>query len=208
MKKTLLVACAMGASAVIGFAQTAAPNKIAIIQVQAAIVSTKEGQAAREELEKKLAPKQQDLEKRQNDIKDLTDRLNRGGTTMSQTAKDDLQRQIDSKTKTLNRDLEDAQADAELEQRKVIDELGQKLMQVVAKYTADKGIAIVLDVSNPQTPVLWASDTIDITKDIIDAYDKQAPTLTKTTSAAPAPAQAKPAVAQPKPPAVAPAKKQ
>jgi len=203
MKMTMM-AFALAGSAVFGLAQTA-PTKVAVLQVQSAIVGTKEGQEAAADLEKKLTPKRNELEKRQGEIKDLQDRLGRGGTTMSQTAKDDLQRQIDNKTKSLNRDLEDAQADAENEQRKVIDELGSKLMQVVSKYVAEKGIAIVLDVSNPNTPVLWASDAIDITKDVIEAYDKQAPAAAK-----PLAAPAKPTAA-PKPtgaPAVAPAKKQ
>jgi outer membrane protein len=54
----------------------------------------------------------------------------------------------------------------------------------------------VLDVSNPQTPVLWASQTIDITGDIVKLYDQANPgtggpaTAKAPAGSAPAPAPA------------------
>jgi len=201
----------LGAAAIVG-AQTptpaaTAPTKVGVIQIQAAIVSTKDGQAASAELESKMSPKRKELEKQQADIKDLQEKLQRGGNTMSQSAKDDIQRQIDSRTKSFNRDVEDAQAEAESEQQKLVNDLGGKLMQVIDKYAQQNGFSVILDVSNPNTPVLYASNTVDITKDIIDLYDKQAPSL-KGGTAAPARPPAGLAPTSAKPPAPAPTKKQ
>jgi outer membrane protein len=163
----------------------AAPNKVGVIQIQAAIVSTKDGQAASAALEAKMSPKRKELEKQQAEIKDLQDKLQRGGNTMAQSAKDDIQRQIDSKTKSFNREVEDAQAEAEAEQQKLVNDLGGKLMQVIDKYAQQNGFSVILDVSNPNTPVLYASNTVDITKDIIDLYDKQGPTAPKGSESSP-----------------------
>jgi outer membrane protein len=177
MPALLLGAAGMvGAQAPAAATPAAAPNKVGVIQIQAAIVSTKDGQAASAELEAKMAPKRKELEKQQAEIKDLQEKLQRGGNTMSQSAKDDIQRQIDSKTKSFNREVEDAQAEAEAEQQKLVNDLGGKLMQVIDKYAQQMGFSVILDVSNPNTPVLYASNTVDITKEIIDLYDKQAPT--------------------------------
>jgi outer membrane protein len=197
-------------------AQTAVPNKVGVIQIQAAMVSTKDGQAAAADLENRMAPKRKELEKLQGDIKDLQEKLQRGGNTMSQSAKDDLARQIDQKTKNLNRDMEDAQAELDQEQRKVVDNLSSKLMPVIDKYAQENGYSVILDVSNPNTPVIYASNAVDITKDIIELYDKTAPATPPAKSGAAKPAPAKPpAAAQPKPsatplapPPAAPAKKQ
>src|SRR5437660_1344937 len=79
-------------------AQTAPAVKVGVIQIQAALVSTKDGQAAAADLEQRLSPRRKELEKQQADIKDLQDKLARGGNTMAQTAKDDLTRNIDRKT--------------------------------------------------------------------------------------------------------------
>ena len=166
-----------------------AEQKYAVINIQGAIVSTKDGQKAAAELESKTAPKRKELEAKQNEINSLKDQLQKGQNTLSDAAKNDLYRTIDQKTKSLNRDMQDAQDEAEQEQQKVLQELGQKMMAVIDKYAKDNNYVLILDVSNPQTPVLYASNTIDITKDIIDLYDKANPgggAAPTTTTSAPA----------------------
>ena len=79
-------------------------------------------------------------------------------------------------------------------------ELGQKMMSVLDKYAKDNGYAVILDVSNPQTPVLWASNGVDITNDIVGLYDK----ANVGGAAAPAARPAAPAGAPAARPATAP----
>jgi outer membrane protein len=186
-----------------------APAKVGVINIQQAMISTKDGQRAAQELDTKRAPRAKEFEKRQAEIRQLQESLNRGGNAMAEAAKNDLVRNIDVKTKAFNRDLEDAQAEWDQDQQKVLQELGQKIMVVIDKYAKDNGFALILDVSNPQTPVLYASNQIDITTDIIGLYDKNTP----STSAAPATpaapssnAAVQPKPAATKPPAPAPAK--
>jgi len=197
---------------------SSAPTKVGVIQIQAALAATKEGQKAAAELETKLGPRKKELESRQAEIKDLQDKLQRGGNTLSDSAKEELTRNIDTKTKSYNRQLEDAQAELEAEQQKVVNALGQKMMAVIDKYAQQNGFAIVLDVSNQNTPVLYASNSVDITKDVIDLYDKSAPQAPASAPSAarpapapaPRPAAAPPASAAPKPlvpPITSPAKK-
>jgi outer membrane protein len=194
-------------------AVSAPPTKVAVIQIQAALAATKEGQKAAADLEVKLSPRKKDLDGKQAEIKELQERLQRGGNTLSDSAKEDLTRNIDTKTKSYNRELEDAQAELEQEQQKVVGALGQKMMAVIDKYAQQNGFAIVLDVSSQNTPVLYASNTVDITKDVIDLYDKTV--FTGTPATAPASVRPAPAVRQapataPRtatPPAAAPAKK-
>jgi outer membrane protein len=89
------------------------------------------------------------------------------------------------------------------------------MMAVIDKFAQQNGFAIVLDVSNQNTPVLYASNTVDITKEVIDLYDKTVFTATPAAARPAAPAASKPTAAPaaaPKPaaapPAAAPAKKQ
>jgi outer membrane protein len=174
-------ALAFSAMAVFGQGPT---TKVGVVNIQAALVATKEGQKAASELEGKRAPRTKDLEKKQSDIRTLQESLNRGGNAMSEQAKAELVRSIDSKTKSFNRELEDAQAEWDQEQQKILQDLGQKMMAIIDKYAKDNGYTVILDVSNPQTPVLYASNTIDITKDIVDLYDKNAASLTPAAGAA------------------------
>jgi len=188
LKKNIVIAALAFGAAPAVFAQTPPPSKIGVIHVQEALISTKEGQKAAAELQAKFAPKKSELEKKQGDITSLQDQLRKGSATMSEDAKNKLVRDIDSKTTSLKRDSEDFDADVQEQEGKVMQELGAKMMKVLDKYAADNGFAVILDVSNPQTGVLWRATAADITADIIALYDKA---NVGTGAAAPSAAPAK-----------------
>ena len=152
------------------------------------------------DIQARFNPKKADLDKRQGDIGQLQDQLNRGRNTLSEEARQKLVREIDQKTKSLNRDTEDARAELDQAEQKIMNELGSRIVAVIDKYAKDNGYAMILDVSSPQTPVMFASNSIDVTRDIIELYDKNAPAPASgtgtSTSGIVAPA-AKPAVTPP-----------
>jgi outer membrane protein len=185
------------------------PTKIGIINAAGAIVATKEGAKAMDEFQKTVvAPKREAVDKLQATITADTDRLRKGSATMSLDAQKKLQADIDANTKTLNRTTEDAQTDFSDQEGKIMQELGTKMMTILAKYGTDNGFAVVLDVSNQQTSVLWAASGIDVTSDIVKLYDEKYPLSAVAAPAAPAaPAAAKPPATPPKAPATPPAAK-
>jgi outer membrane protein len=176
-----------------------AQNKVAAINIQAAILGTKDGQKAAAELEAKTQPKKRELTQKQNDINALQDQLNKGQNTLSDSAKNDLYKSIEAKKKNLQRDMEDAQADLQEDQNKLLQALGQKIVAVIERYARDNGYTMVVDVGTPNTPVIYASPSVEITKEVIELYDK-------STAAASAPAPAAPKPAAPAAPKPAPAK--
>ena len=169
------------------------PGKVGVINIQSAIAGTKDGQKAASDIQSRFNPKKAEFEKRQSDIAQLQEQLNRGANTLSEEARTQLTREIEQKTKALNRDTEDARGELDQEEQKIMNELGGRIMAVIDKYAKDNGYTLVLDVSSPQTPVLFASATIDITKEIIELYDKNVP-----GPAAAAPAPPKPGLPAPK----------
>jgi len=205
LKKNFAVfpALALGLAA-LAHAQAAAPTKVAIISVQQAILQTKDGQKASGDLQTKFTPRRDELAKKDANIKALQDQMKKGSATMSEEAKTKIARDIDSNQKSLQRDSEDFEADVQQEEGKIMQDLGQKMMDVIIKYATQNGFAVVLDVSNQQTPVLSADPSADITTEIIKLYDQAHP------GTGPAPAATKPAAppaAMPKPPANPPATK-
>ena len=186
-------------AALVAQAQSGAvPSKVGIIHIQNAIISTKDGQKAANELQTKFAPKKADLDRKQSTIAQLQDQLRKGNNTMSEDAKQKLIREIDQNTKSLNRETEDAQAELDQEQNKIYADLGQRIVAVLEKYGKENGYAVILDVSSPQTPVMYAANGTDITQDIIALYDKNSSSAAGSTAppAAP-PAASKPAVLPP-----------
>src|SRR6476469_9056087 len=199
LKKTLisLPALALGITMLANAqAATSTPSKVGIIHIQNAILATKDGQKAANDLQSKFSPTKSQIDKMQNDVLQVEDKLKKGSQTLSDDARQQLMRDRDQKATALKRATEDAQAEVEQEEGKIMQELGQRVMQVVAKYANDNGFAIIIDVSSQQTPVLWAANGIDITKEIVDMYDKNAPAA---AAPAPKPAGAAPATTTPKP---------
>ena len=183
--RILALPCLALFAAVAMVAQT--PTKVGVIQIQAALVGTRDGQKAVQELESRMAPKQKEMERRRGEIQELQDKLSKGGNAMAQAAKDDIARTIDQKTKTYNRDMEDASAEVQQEQRKLLEELSGKMQVVIDKFALANGYAVILDVSNQNTNVLYVASGVDITKDIIDMYDKTTPGGPSSKPAAPKP---------------------
>lgn len=190
--------------AVLAHAQSAASAKIGIIHLQIALLNTKEGKKAAEDMNAKFAPKKAEFEKRQNEIEGKEDRLRKGSATMSDEAAGQLRRDIDTSKKNLQRDTEDAQADWDQEENKVFNELATKMYAILEKYAKENAFSVIFDVSQQQT-VLWASDSINITNDIVGLYDKAYPGAGTgaTGSAAPASGGAKPPAAAPSAPPAA-----
>lgn len=188
-------------------AQTPAPTKVGVIQIQAALANTKDGQKALADLDTKMEPRKKNLEKQQADLQSLQDQMQRGGNAMSDTAKAELQRSFDQKKKVFDRDVEDANTEAETEQRKILDELGPKMQKVIDKYAVANGYSLILDVSNQSTPVVYMSNSAEITKDIIEAYDKAYPAAAAPAkpAATPGAGSSSPAVSPTKPAGTAPA---
>ena len=70
--------------------------------------------------------------------------------------------------------------------RKFQQEAFGKVRQIVRQYMTEKGYSLILDISNPQTPIVDASNELLITNDIIELYDKAHPVAGAAAPAAPA----------------------
>lgn len=158
---------------VLVFGQAGAPpTKVGILHIQQAIAQTRDGQKAVGELSTKYEPRKKELEQKQAEVQRLEQQYRSGTNTMSDEARQKLMRDIDQRRKQLQRDTDDAQAELQQDQDRVLQELGQRIMVVVDRYASEHGFALILDVSSPQTPVLFASNSIDITREIVSLYDQ------------------------------------
>jgi outer membrane protein len=188
--------------------------------MQDAIAATNEGQRDLEALAKKFEPRRVELQKLNTEIEDSKKQLNVQGDKMSPDAHDALVKSIETKQKTLQRNAEDAQNEFQQQQNEVASRILQKMAPVITKYVADNGYGLLMDSSQPwpQGPVVLFTPPMDITKQVVDAYNAQsgvaAPartgastgTAAKPTGAAPATRPTTPAATTPKPTTTTPPK--
>lgn len=170
-------------------APAATASKVGIIDIQQAIIRCNEGQRDFEALAKKFDPKRSELENASKEVDELQKRLQNTQDKLSDDARNNLIKEIESKKKVLQRNYEDSNNDFQAQQNEIAQRIGQKMMQTVDKYSKENGFSVVLDVAGQQSNVLWAAPTADITQAVIEAYN--------ATSGVAAPA--KPATTTPKP---------
>ena len=150
---------------------SASSTKIGIVNIQAAIINTNEGQRDFESLRKKFDPKRNELESLNREVEDLKKQLSTTGDKLNEDARGNLLKQIDTKQKTLQRSYEDANNDLQAQQNEIATRIGQKMMSVLDKYAKEHGYSIILDYSGQASPVLWASNTVDVTQPVVEAYN-------------------------------------
>jgi len=152
------------------------PTKIGVVNIQQAIAECAEGKKEIDVLQQKFNPKQAELKNMSDEVEGLKKQYQAQADKLSDDEKNSRAKAIDTKQKSLQRNLEDAQAEFQQAEQEVINRIGTKMVAVLEKYANANGYAVVLDVSNPQTsPVLWATQASVITKELVDAYDKENP---------------------------------
>ena len=184
---------------------TGTGTKIGTINIEQAVVGTNEGQRDFEALRKKLEPKQNELKGQNDELEGLQKQLQTQGDKLNEDARAALVKQIETKKKSFDRSVQDAQEDAQNQQKEIFQRILQKMAPVIVKHAQEGGYAMIVDTSNPwpQSPVLWYGESGDITKAVVDLYNTQsgvpAPAAPGAAAkpAAPKPATPKPATPKP-----------
>jgi outer membrane protein len=159
--------------------------------MQDAILGTNEGKRDFQQLEGKYQPKQAELQKAGQQLDTDKKTMAAQQDKMNEEAKATLQKQIEKEQRDLQTQLEAAQQDFQGEQNDIYNRIGQKFMQTLDKYAKDGGYAVILDVSNPQSGVLWANlASVDVTDQVVNLYNAASgvaapPAGAKTTGSVP-----------------------
>ena len=135
--RLIVASCALLAAASAGSAQT----KIAIINLQRAVLESAEIKKASAELEAKYRPRQQAIEKLQKDIQALQQNLQSNAGKLTPQAEADITAQGQRKQRELTRLTEDLQADVDRERNEILSRSSQRMQEVVKKLAEEKGHA-------------------------------------------------------------------
>ncbi len=169
-------------------------TKIGTIDVETAIFLSNEGQRDFDALSKKLEPKQNELKGKNDEVENLKKQLNTQGDKLNDDAKNTLTKQIETKQKALERDVQDFQEDSRNQENEIAQRILQKMLPLFVDYAKNNGFALIIDTSRnnqwPNGAVIWNGGGLDVTKVIVDAYNVK--------SGVPAPA-AKPAASATRP---------
>jgi Skp family chaperone for outer membrane proteins len=174
----------------------AVPAKVAVIAFEQGVVATNEGQRAVADIQKKFEPKKNTIDTESAEVDSLKKQYQALPATISDDERASRLKTIDEKTKTLQRDAEDAQNSYNSDVQEAYGKVAQKFGGTAVKYAEEHGFTLLLNEGAQQglPTVLWSQRNTDVTQAVIDAYNTasgvaplppQAPTPHRAPAAAP-----------------------
>ncbi len=149
----------------------AAQTKVAVVNIQQAILQTAEIKKASADLEAKYKPDTAALEKMRKDLEDIQQKLQAGQGKLTPQAEADLNAQAQRKQRDLQRKGQDLQEAVDAERNEILNRNGQRMAAVVSKLAEAKGFDVVVEAQ----AILFAKPAFDLTKDAVVEFDKAYP---------------------------------
>ena len=154
-------------------------DEYAYVNVQAVAAASAEGKAAAEKIKGLQEQKSRELQEKNKTLQSAQQKLEQGGSVLSDQARAQLQTEIERQQRDLQRFTEDAQQDVQQLAEQVEGEFNRKLTPVIDRVAKQKGVHFVFNAA--QSGLIWAEPGMDLTAEVIQAFDTPA-------AAAPAPA--------------------
>ncbi|MGA2274355.1 MAG: OmpH family outer membrane protein [Bryobacteraceae bacterium] len=149
-----------------------AQPKIATINLQKAVFDTADIKKANAEMEARYKPRADSLRQTQEQLSQISQRLERGSGQLTPQAESDLRAQGTRLQKEAQRLQEDLQADVQADRQEILSKASQRMTDVIKKLAEDKGIDLVVE---EQSILYYFKPAMDITADATAAYDKAHP---------------------------------
>src|SRR5436853_2435386 len=158
-------------------------SKVAVVDFEKAIVESVEGKKSSDKFNGTLQAKQAEGEKRQKELEDAQRKLQTQERTLSDTAKANLQKDIERRTTELQRYNEDAQKELQSLRDELLRPIAERASAILNAMAVEQGFTLIVDVSNPQNNVVWFNPKNDITAELTKRIDAE---LARTSEAKPA----------------------
>lgn len=164
--KTLFLATGIAMSATAAHAA-----KYGVIDMQAVILNVEEGKAARAELEKKIKAKEAEFNKRRDELDKMNKDWQGQSALMSEEARLNKQKEFQEKFLAMRNDEMAFRENVKQDEQKATQAIAGKVEGIVQKMAKEKALDVVFEVNN--AGLLYLSQPVDLTKDVIDAYGKK-----------------------------------
>ncbi|MCC6132719.1 MAG: OmpH family outer membrane protein [Acidobacteria bacterium] len=198
MKKPVSLSALLALSALVAAGPALAQAKIGVIDVQRVVADSAVGKESLAKIQRVASGKQDEVTKRQKDLRDLETKIQEQNKTLSAEALEKLQKDYQNKAVELKRFQDDAQRELEELQRKELSEFEKQVMPVIDAVAKEKGYNLVFN--KFQSGLLFADEASDLTDEVVKAFNSK---IASPASAKPAgtAGPAKPAAAAPAKPA-------
>jgi len=169
MKKAVLSLLVAAIVALPGLAQTSAPTRVAVINVQRVLLESNQGKAARAKLEKVAQQKQDKAQAMRTELENLEKEISTKRLSLAQDKLDEMTKSYDEKKIALQRFAQDADRELKTEEQKTLMELEKSIRPVIDQLGKEMGFALIFN--KLESGLVYASDAVEITDMVIKRYN-------------------------------------
>lgn len=146
--------------------------KVAFVNVQLIANQSAEGKAATTRVKALNDKKVAELAEKQKSLTSSQEKLQKGGSVMSDAARGQLEKEIEKLQVEIQRFTQDAQAEVQELQNELQNDFQRKLLPVIDAVAQEKGLHMIFSVAD--AGVVWANPGLDVTADVIKRFDSVA----------------------------------
>lgn len=169
MKRLVVAFMAVCASLAVGHADVFAQEKIAVVSLQRALNEVEEGKRAKASLKSDFDSKQKEIENMKNSLKKMKDDLDKQKMVLSEEALKTKSLEIQNKFMELQQKAATFEQDLKKREIQSTDKILTSLRTKVIALSKAKGYDLVFE--NSGDTVLYSTKAVDITADLISAYN-------------------------------------
>jgi Skp family chaperone for outer membrane proteins len=146
--------------------------RVAVIDTEKILLSSTAGKKAIAELKKAQEQKEGELRARQQEIKELQDKLSQGRLTLAQDKLAEMGKQLEDKEIALRRLSDDATRELNKRKDDLLGGIDEKVMPVINQIGHEQGYTMIF--RKFESGLIYADDAIDITSAVVQRLDAQA----------------------------------
>jgi outer membrane protein len=151
--------------------------RVAVIDTEKILLSSQAGKRAIAELKKIQEQKEAELRGKQQEIKDLQDKLSQGRLSLAQDKLAEMAKQLEDREIALKRLSDDASRDLNKKKDDLLGSIDEKVMPVINQLGKEQGYTMIF--RKFESGLIYADDAIDITQAVIQRLDAAAAAANK-----------------------------
>lgn len=140
-----------------------AAQNVAFVNMNNILEDSPQAEEAMRELEKEFSPRDSELVTEREELQRLRDRLEREGDLMTANQRADLEREFTARSREFRRAQESFTEDLNVRRNEELAKLQRLINDAIIELARERNVDLIVTERN----VLYASDRIDITDDII-----------------------------------------
>ncbi len=145
----------------------AAELKIGVVNTAKVLQEAPQARSSSKSLENEFAPRERKLLESQKKIKEKEERLMRDSAVMSESERRKSERDLLAMKRELKRSQDEFREDLNIRRNEEFGKLQRIISRIIDDLAKEKGFDLILGEN-----VIYATDSIDITKQILERLDK------------------------------------